>query len=326
MGPDALAQVLCCLPKFNDPNLLVGFDTNDDAAVYKLDEETALIQTVDIFPPVVDDPYTYGQIAAANSLSDVYAMGGIPKLCMNILCVPENLPKDTVKSILEGGYNKVKEADAIIAGGHTIKDNEPKYGLSVTGFVKPSSVLTNSNMAEGDLLIVTKPIGNGVLSTAIKAGLISGSAEREVINSMCMLNKEVHRVMIKFPVSSCTDITGFGLLGHAHEMAAGSQLSIHLNSTAIPFFSEAREMASMGIIPAGAYANRNFLSEVVVIKEHVPLNIEDLLFDPQTSGGLLISLPENRASSLLRELRDVTPCAEIIGTVVGNEDYTVLVE
>ena len=206
------------LPKFHDDNLLVGFDTSDDAAVYKIDENTALIQTVDIFPPVVDDPYSYGQIAAANSLSDVYAMGGRPKLAMNVLCMPEDLDKEIILEVLQGGYSKCKEADTIVCGGHTIKDNEPKYGLCVSGFVHPEKILRNNTIKEGDLLILTKAIGTGILNTAIKADLLTPDTEKALIESMASLNKEAALALDGFSVNSCTDITGFGLIGHASEI------------------------------------------------------------------------------------------------------------
>ena len=206
--------------------MLVGFETSDDAAVYRISDELAIIQTVDLFPPIVDDPYDFGRIAAANALSDVYAMGGYPKLAMNILCYPEDLPTDTVQSILRGGYEKIIEAGAIIAGGHSIKDHEPKYGLSVTGFVHPKKILTNSGAKPGDLLILTKALGTGIINTAAKAGLVESATILAAIDSMAMLNKRAYEIMLEFPVNSCTDVTGFGLLGHAYEMAAGSGVKI----------------------------------------------------------------------------------------------------
>lgn len=321
MGPDALAQVLCHLPKFHDPNLLVGFDSSDDAAVYRLDENTALIQTLDLFPPVVDDPYQYGQIAAANSLSDVYAMGGAPKLALNILCIPEDLPKELVQGILEGGYDKVMEAGAIIAGGHTMKDPEPKYGLSVTGFVRPDAILPNNNAKPGDLLILTKPLGTGILTTALKAGLLSTQTERAVIESMITLNKRAYELMSRYRVNSCTDVTGFGLLGHAFEMAEGSKVSISLESNAIPILPDTRDLAKIGIIPAGAYSNRNYLLGEVATDATIPLDLLDALYDPQTSGGLLISLPKKEAKRLLLDLKGEMEGAEIIGQVLPQEAF-----
>lgn len=307
---------MCHLPKFEDADLIVGFETSDDAAVYRIDDSTALIQTVDLFPPMVDDPYQFGQIAAANAISDVYAMGGTPKLAMNILCYPEKLPKEIVQEILRGGYEKVREAEAIIAGGHTIKDHEPKYGLCVTGFVRPDRILTNSNAKPGDLLILTKPLGTGILTTAAKAGLVDQTVEAVVIASMVMLNKKACRLMGNYQVHSCTDVSGFGLMGHTYEMGAGSGVTILLDASAIPLLPEARNMAGMGIIPASAYANRDYLNGKIVMDPSIPLELLDVLFDPQTSGGLLIALPEKDAFALLKDLKDEIPCAEIIGQVL----------
>ncbi len=321
-----MAQVLCHLPKFSDPNLIVGFENSDDAAVYRINDDTVMIQTVDIFPPVVDDPYIYGQIAATNSLSDVYAMGGEPRLCMNIMCLPEDLPKEDVKGILEGGYNKVLEANAIIAGGHTLKDKEPKYGLCVTGFTSPENILANDGLRQGDLLILTKPLGSGVLNTANKAQLLSQDEQSELMQYMCALNKYPYEIMRKFSVNACTDVTGFGLLGHAHEIATASKLSIKIFAESVPLMSGAGEMAKMGIIPAGAYANRDFLNDKVSVSKDVPLFVSDLLFDPQTSGGLLISASESEAQKLVRALKDSMQGVEIVGQVLSAEDKSVIVE
>lgn len=303
------------LPKFHDPNLLVGFDTADDAAVYKIDDNTALIQTVDIFPPVVDDPFSYGQIAAANSLSDVYAMGGRPKLAMNIVCMPEDLDKKVIAEILQGGYSKCKEAETIICGGHTIKDKEPKYGLCVSGFVHPEKVLKNNAVREGDVLILTKALGTGVLNTAMKADLLMPETVKTLSDSMAALNKYAAEAMEGFNVNACTDVTGFGLLGHTNEMATGGGKTIVLESRNVPLLPEAYEMAEMGIVPKGAYNNRLWAGCSVGIGENVPLAISDLMFDPQTSGGLLISLPEEEGVKLLKKLKDIIPVAEIVGYV-----------
>lgn len=316
---------MCHLPKFDDPDLLVGFETSDDAAVYRISDELAIIQTVDLFPPIVDDPYDFGRIAAANALSDVYAMGGYPKLAMNILCYPEDLPADTVQSILRGGYEKVMEAGAIIAGGHSIKDHEPKYGLSVTGFVHPEKILTNSGAKPGDLLILTKALGTGIINTAAKAGLVQSSTILAAIDSMAMLNKRAYEIMLKFPVHGCTDVTGFGLLGHAYEMAAGSGVTITLDAVSMPLLPEARDMARMGIIPAGAYANRQYLESRLLAEPTLPLDLLDVLYDPQTSGGLLISLPEKDAMRLLTLLKNELPCAELVGEVETRGRFSVLV-
>ncbi|MBQ4045886.1 MAG: selenide, water dikinase SelD, partial [Lachnospiraceae bacterium] len=275
-----MAQVLRQLPVQQDPDLLVGFDTSDDAAVYKITDDIAMIQTVDIFPPVVDDPYSYGQIAAANSLSDVYAMGGKPKLAMNILCIPEDLDPEITKAILQGGYSKAAEAGAVICGGHTIKDKEPKYGLCVSGFVHPDHILTNSSAKPGDVLVLTKAIGTGILNTAIKADLLEADTIAALTESMASLNKAAAAAMEGLPVHSCTDITGFGLLGHVYEMAHGSGTIFVLESSKIPFLPQALEMAEMGIVPAGAYNNRRWISCSATFGPGVPLAVEDALFDP----------------------------------------------
>lgn len=321
-----MTQVLCQLTNSNDPNLLVGFDTSDDASVYLIDENTALIQTVDLFPPIVDDPYEYGQIAAVNALSDVYAMGGHPKLAMNILCIPEDLPKEITKGILQGGFEKVSEAGAIITGGHTLKDSEPKYGLSVTGFAHPSEILTNKNAKPGDLLIFTKALGTGILSTAAKAGLVNAGDYKELIASMTTLNKYATEIMKKFTVNSCTDVTGFGLMGHAYEMACGSGCSIRLYSGDVPILKGALAMAEMGIIPVGAHSTRAYLMDKFFIKESVSLSTSDVLFDPQTAGGLLISVSEKEGSKLFSALSDSIPAVKVIGQVEEYNRFSIYVE
>lgn len=318
---------MCHLPKFNDPNLLVGFNTSDDAAVYRLSDDMALIQTVDIFPPVVDDPYSYGKIAAANALSDVYAMGGRPKLAMNIFCFPEDLPTEAVQAILQGGYEKVQEADAIVCGGHTIKDPVPKYGLSVSGFVHPDRILKNNTIQEGDVLILTKALGTGILTTAWKGELLTESQQKELLDSMEQLNRYAAEAMeFHTDVHACTDVTGFGLLGHAFEMANGSNLSIVLQSDQIPALDGALDAAAMGLVPAGAYKNREYLDDLVDLSPSVPEALTDLMFDPQTSGGLLISAPEKTAKEILERLDSRCPAARIIGRVQQYGGYPLVVK
>lgn len=247
----------------SNPALLVGYDSSDDAAVYRVSDEVAVIETVDFFTPIVDDPYLFGQIAAANALSDVYAMGGEPKLAMNLLCVPNCLPKEDIRAILEGGHAKAVEAGCVIAGGHTIQDNEPKYGLCVTGFVHPDRILKNVGAQPGDVLVLTKPLGSGVLTTAIKADLISPAARDAVYAHMATLNKKAgNAVRSAKNVHACTDVTGFGLLGHSYEMASGSGVTIRLHGATLPLMDEARDMAEMGIIPAGAYRNMDYVSRI----------------------------------------------------------------
>jgi len=304
------------LPKFNDDNLIVGLDTSDDAAVYKINDDTGIILTMDFFTPVVDDPYKYGQVAAANSLSDVYAMGGRPLTAMNIVCFPNCLSVDILGQILKGGADKILEAGAVVAGGHSVEDNEPKYGLSVMGIVHPDKVVTNSNAKPGDVLILTKPLGIGILNTAIKADLVEKEIIEKAINIMSYLNKDACEAMQAVGVNSCTDITGFGLLGHALEMAEGSDVTIEIWSDYIPVVQESIELAKMGIIPGGAYRNQEHIGDKVVFINNVKQEIKDILFDPQTSGGLMISVSEGKAEELLSLLREKnkTPFS-IIGKV-----------
>jgi selenide,water dikinase len=317
---------LCNLPKFSDPNLLVGFDTSDDACVYKISEEMALVQTVDFFPPVVDDPYLYGQIAAANALSDIYAMGAKPTLAMNLLCYPSCLAQETVQAILAGGYDKVKEAGAVIAGGHTIQDSEPKYGLCVSGFIDPKKILKNNGAKAGDILILTKALGTGILTTAAKALLTDEETFSAAAQSMATLNKLAAETACAFHINACTDITGFGLLGHTNEMASSSNLTAHIFSQEIGILPKAADFADMGIIPAGAYANSDYLKDKVVFRESVRRVTRDLLFDPQTSGGLLFSVPKKDADELLARLIQCTPCARIIGEMTEQEQTSLVVE
>ena len=296
----------------------MGIDTADDAGVYRLNDETALIQTLDFFTPIVDDPYLFGQIAATNSLSDVYAMGGKPLTAMNIVTFPIcRLAPEVLLAILSGGQQKIAEAGAVMLGGHTIDDDEPKYGLSVTGVVHPDKVLTNAGAQPGDALILTKAIGTGVLYTALKAELFPAGVAAAAA-SMTQLNRYAAEVMTRFPVHACTDITGFGLLGHAFELAAGSAVDLELDSRTVPLLPDAAEAAGMGLVPAGAYANRDYLNQVE-FRPEVPVNLQDLLFDPQTSGGLLISLAEDLASDLLAELHAAgVAVAARIGRVTGK--------
>lgn len=321
-----MAQVLCQLPKAIDENLIVGIETSDDAAVYKINEDTALIQTIDFFTPVVDDPYTFGQIAATNSLSDVYAMGGEPKLAMNIICFPTCLSPNIMAEILKGGYDKVAEANAILIGGHTVEDDEPKYGLSVSGFIHPSEVLTNCNAKVGDILILTKPIGIGVINTAIKAQLTDDDTYNKAVKTMTTLNKFAKDAMLKIGANSCTDITGFGLLGHTLEMAEGSGVTIKIYSNKVPVLPQAIEYAKMGLVPSGAYSNMGFIGNKVTFSNDVAQEMKDILFDPQTSGGLLISVEAKKAKALLELLENSTTEYGIIGEVIEKQNEYIMVE
>ena len=325
LGAGTLARMLEGFKTHSDPRLIVGYDKSDDASVFVLDDHTALIQTTDFFPPIVDDPYLYGRIAATNALSDVYAMGGEPKLALNILCVREDMRDDTVKQILRGGYDAAYEAGVIITGGHTIRGAELIYGLAVSGFAHPGSILTNSGAKPGDMLILTKPLGVGILTTGAKAEMTEPSVMERVYAQMATLNKAARDVMVRHPVNSCTDVTGFSLIGHSYEMAQGSGCSIHLNTQRIPYHSEALELASMGLVPAGAYRNRAFAQQSVHAGS-VSVAMQDILYDPQTSGGLLFSIPEAHAQACLDQLRAAVPSAAIVGHVTEKQDYFIYLE
>ena len=311
------------LPKPADPNLLVGYDSSDDAAVYKVSDDVAMIQTVDFFPPVVDDPYTFGQIAATNALSDVYAMGGQPTLAMNLLAFPSCLPVEAVGDILAGGASKVVEAGAVIAGGHSIEDQEPKYGLCVTGLVHPSRILTNSGAKEGDILVLTKPLGTGILSTAAKAELLEEKAYKQMVELMTTLNKYAAQAVGPIALSACTDVTGFGLVGHVKEMAEGCGSTIELWAGKIPIVPKALELARDGIIPAGAYRNMDFTANDTLEDSAVPREVLDCLYDPQTAGGLLLSVPEGKLQELLTRLTDAGVPAAAVGAVVSRREKLV---
>ena len=315
MGPGDLKQALSWIPIDEAEELLVGFDTSDDAAVYKFDENTALLQTVDFFPPIVDSPYLFGQVAAANALSDIYAMGGKPLTALNLAAFPCSLGLDHLGEILQGGREKVREAGAVIVGGHTIQDNEPKYGLAVTGVVPLDKVITNSNAQPGDILVLTKPLGMGILATALKRGTVSEDDIMPAIEAAATLNKAAAEAMIEVGVNSCTDITGFGLLGHLKEMVSASGVKARIEIEKIPHWDQAIGLARSGVIPGGARDNRAFLGDSVVFLTESSIPPE-ILFDPQTSGGLLISALEEKSEALLAgmEARGVTTRA-VIGRV-----------
>lgn len=327
VGAGTLAELLEGIKTHRDENLLVGFDKSDDASVYKVNDELALVQTVDFFPPVADDPYIYGQIAATNALSDVYAMGGEPRLALNVMCVPEKMDKSTVQRILAGGYDKVYEANAIITGGHSIFDDEPKYGLAVTGFVHPDRLIKNCTAKEGDVLFLTKPIGLGILMTAKKAGLLDKETERFACEVMTTLNKAARDVMVKYRIHACTDVTGFSLMGHSLEMAQGSGVALVIESDKLNIIEAAKVFAADGLVPAGAYRNRAYAQEYVQTAS-IPLETEDILFDPQTSGGLLLAVDKADADALETELKNAVPWARRIGYAQaytsGNKFITVV--
>ena len=326
VGAGTLVHMLEGFKTHTDPRLIVGYDKSDDASVYVIDDNTALVQTTDFFPPIVDDPFLYGQIAAANALSDVYAMGGEPKLALNIMCLSESMGKETVQEILRGGYDKAYEAGAIITGGHTIQGAEPIYGLAVSGFVHPKKVLTNSGARPGDKLILTKPLGIGILTTSAKADMVDREMLDRIYNQMATLNKAARDIMVKYHVHGCTDVTGFALMGHSFEMAQGSGCTIHIQSQNVPFHSEAYELAEMGFIPAGAYRNREYAEAGVKNISNVSRALQDIFYDPQTSGGLMIALDAKEAEQCLAEMRKVIPQAEIIGYVTEKMDAYIYLE
>jgi selenide,water dikinase len=310
-----------------DPNLIVGFERSDDAGVYKLSEDLAIIQTVDFFTPIVDDPYWFGQIAAANALSDVYAMGGKPLTAMNLVCFPiKTMDIEILKNILRGGLDKLKEAETTLVGGHSIEDNEIKYGLSINGIIHPNNILTNSNAKVGDALVLTKPLGTGIINTAIKGGMANDKVIAKVSESMAALNKNASLAMQEVGVSACTDITGFGLIGHLCEMVRGNDFGMVIHAQKVPYFQEAREYAQQGLMPAGTFRNKEFFSKWVDPASTMPPFISDIFFDPQTSGGLLISVPREKADSLLIQLRGKNvPEAVIIGEVVAEPKEKIIV-
>lgn len=288
-------------------------------------DDLAAIHTVDFFPPIVDDPYAFGQIAAANSLSDVYAMGGTPSLAMNLICFPSCLDLQTVRAILEGGADKVREAGAVIAGGHSIEDSEPKYGLCVTGYAHPDTILRNDRARPGDSLVLTKPLGTGVLTTAAMADLLSEQQTRDMIAVMATLNKNAQRAMMPVRPSACTDITGFGFLGHLCELVRGSGFSVVIDSKSVPVLPGALDLARDGILPAGAYRNMDFVDNLITVAPSVPQELSDILYDPQTSGGLLISVPGQRAGELMKRLEAEGVAAAIVGEVRDQSEKGVTV-
>lgn len=306
----------------------MGLDRADDAGVYKVTDDIAIIQTVDFFTPIVDDPYWFGQIAAANALSDVYAMGGVPKTAMNLVAFPlKEMDIAVLRQIIQGGLDKLREADVVLIGGHSVEDSELKYGLSVTGFIHPDRVLTKGGLQEGDRLILTKPLGTGIINTAIKGGLASEEIIDTVTRLMATLNREAADVMSLYPVHACTDITGFGLIGHLAEMIVDAGIGIRLKSERIPIIPEALEYARIGLVPAGTYNNREFRKSITEFAPSVDRLTQDVLFDPQTSGGLLICVDGEKADSLLHDLKKKgVEKAAVIGEVISGPRETIVVD
>lgn len=318
-----MAQVLCQIDFPMNQQVLVGMESSDDAGVYELNAETALVQTVDFFTPIVDDPYAFGQIAAANALSDVYAMGAKPITALNIVTFPlQCLPLPVLGEILRGGADKVREAGAVLFGGHTVEDQEPKYGLSVTGIVHPKRVWRNNCPQTGDGLVLTKALGTGLLATAYRADCFTAEFE-QATQQMARLNKEAYESAVSYEVHACTDITGFGFLGHLQEMVTGSRLSAEIWPSTLPLLPGAIDAARMGLVPAGAYHNRNHLKNLE-LKAELEDEWVDVLTDPQTSGGLLLSLPWADAEELVQKLQSKMPIA-LVGRILPDKEEKVIV-
>jgi selenide,water dikinase len=322
ISPGTLSELLKGLPVFRDDNLLVGYNSSDDAAVYRLDDRRSLVMTVDFFPPMVDDARTFGRIAAANALSDVYAMGGRPITALNLVCFPQAMDVDLLKEILAGGAEKVLEAGAVLAGGHSIYDKEPKYGLSVTGLIDTDRILRNDTPRVSDRLILTKPLGVGIIMAALRGGVAGEDDVRKATASMERLNKYAAEKMAGFDVSACTDVTGFGLLAHALEMA-GDSVSIVLRPESLPYFEEAYNFAGEYLVTAAGQRNRNHLAGKADV-EPLPFALQELMFDPQTSGGLLISVAADEAEALLAAVQADDPAARLVGEIVKRDKEIIL--
>ena len=318
---------MCGIEFPTNSNVLVGLDRADDAGVYKVTDDIAMIQTVDFFTPVVDDPYWFGQIAAANALSDVYAMGGVPKTAMNLVAFPiKEMDIAILRQIIQGGLDKMTEAGVVLVGGHSVEDKELKYGLSVTGFIHPDRILTKKDLKAGDRIILTKSLGTGIVNTAVKGGLASADVIQRVTQLMATLNRDAAHIMGHYPVHACTDITGFGLLGHLAEMISDMPFGIRLMSQEIPIIPEAVDYAGMGLVPAGAYKNREFRECMVDFAPSVDRIVQDILFDPQTSGGLLIGVQKDKAGELVAELQEKgIQEAAIIGEVMAEPEERIVV-
>lgn len=301
-------------------------DRADDAGVYKINDELALIQTLDFFTPIVDDPYWFGQIAAANALSDIYAMGGVPKTAMNIVAFPiKQMDIGILRQILQGGIDKLKEASVALVGGHSVEDQELKYGLSVTGFIHPREVLIKSGLIPGDHLVLTKPLGTGIINTAVKGGLAGPEVVEKVTRLMASLNRQAAEIMKRYTVHACTDITGFGLLGHMAEMASGSGCSVLLKSSCVPILPEAMEYAAIGLVPGGAHKNRKFREPMVVMDPAIDDIMRDILYDPQTSGGLLICIKASDVAPLISDLHKNQIVAADIGAILLDRSENIRV-
>ena len=317
--------MLHSLPSFEHPDLIVGTETSDDAGVFRLRRDLAIVNTVDFFTPIVDDPYTFGQIAAANALSDIYAMGGEPKTALNIVGFPKGrLDLDVLTEIIRGGSERVSAAGAVLIGGHSVIDNELKYGMAVTGVVRPDRVVRNVGIRPGDALVLTKALGTGIIATGLKRGQASAASVRAAVASMIALNKTASAIMRTFPVHACSDVTGFGLLGHAFEMASGSEVTVVLEAQALPLLPGARRLARQGYVTGGGGRNKAYLNDKTAVDPSVRGDLVEIAFDPQTSGGLLMVLPARRAAALVDRLRSKgLAAATLVGRAVPVEDVSV---
>ena len=318
-------QVLHSLPKFDSPEIIVGTETSDDAGVFRLRPDLAIVNTVDFFTPIVDDPYTFGQVAATNALSDVYAMGAEPTTALNIVCFPRGkMDIEVLGEILKGGGEKVREAGAVVIGGHSIIDDEIKYGMAITGVVHPDRVIRNVGIQVGDALILTKPLGTGIITTALKNGKAPQESIEKAVSSMITLNKTASIIMRNYPVHACSDITGYGLLGHAFEMTSGSDITLILESTKLPIINATSDLAEAGYLTGGGKRNREFLNGKMAIDPSINKGLVETALDPQTSGGLLIALPEKDAGKLVKELRaNEVESASTIGHAVSPQKVRV---
>lgn len=316
-----LSEILNSFAFKSGKELLVGLDTPDDAAVYQLDSQKALVQTVDFFTPIVNDPFLFGQIAAANALSDIYAMGGRPLVALNIVAFPCKLDFSILREILRGGKEKVEEAGAYVIGGHSVDDDEPKYGLAITGLVNPSEITSLDKAKPGDVLILTKPLGIGILATALKAELVTEKDIEEAILNAVYLNKGAAEAASKVGAKAVTDITGFGFLGHLFEMLEASEVAAEIALRKVPIYEKALEFAEIGIMPVGLHNNRRFLEGKVQFDKGIQEVWADMLYDPETSGGLLISVSEKRLKEVLNLLKGKSPCASVVGRVVEGTPF-----
>lgn len=319
LAPGDLAQVLSTLPKQNSENVIVGFDTADDAGVFRLSDSLALVQTVDFFTPVADDPETYGRIAAVNALNDVYAMGGTPISALSMVCYPQKGDWDVLGAILHGGQAAMGEHGVVVIGGHSVDDQEIKFGFAVTGTIHPNRVITNADARPGDVLILTKPIGTGAINTAVKLGKVRPETEDAAIRTMQTSAREASSAMVSAGANACTDVTGFGLLGHAFELAKASGVSLQIESARVPLLPDVLELIAQGMLTRGDKNNRVYVGETVIIAEHVSKEMSSALFDPQTAGGLLISIPEERADAVI----EAVDGAVIIGRVTAASGHLI---